>query len=207
MHVCGARSLAAAVNTLNGAIFKRRCYLTAIPGLHIVQRSVRFPCKTVQYQLHKLLPPHKHTLNFQIVLWNDTINNSITPHSSNFYNPLSPQELVEEVRALLCPAFAIVYCHGNNSLPFFDRLCRPFLTVHAVRLLLSHFKLKNNDLLRKYSELQLDISLEIRMFFWLSKHISDLCQLTKKESRLNNKRRRSRFRNQQLQQPTQPQHI
>ena len=101
MHVFGASSLAAAVNTLNGGVFKRRHYLTAIPGLHLVQRSARFPCKTVQYQLHKLLLLHKHTLNLQIVLWYDTINNSLTPHSSNFYNPLSPQELVETLLFLV----------------------------------------------------------------------------------------------------------
>ena len=163
IHVFGASSLAAAVNTLNSGVFKRRRCLTAIPGLHLVQRSARFPCKTVQYQLHKLLRLHKHTLNFQIVLRHDTINNSITPHSSDFYNPLSPQELVEAIRALPCPVSAIVYCHRTNSLPIFDLLSRSFLTVHAVRQLLSHRK--NNALLRKYSELHLDISLEIRISF------------------------------------------
>ena len=202
MHILDASSLAAAVNTLNGGVFKRRRYLTAIPGLQLVQRSARFPCKTVQYQLHKQLRLHKHTLNFQIVLWHDTINNSLTPHSSNFYNPLSPQELVETLRALPCPVSAIVYCHRINSPPIFDLLRQNFLTVHAVQHLLSHRKLKNNALIRQYSELHLDISLEIRMFFLISKHISDLRQLTKKKSRLNNQRRRSRFRKQQ-QQPTQ----
>ena len=204
MHVFGASSLAAAVNTLNGGVFKRRRCLTAIPGLHLVQRSARFPCKTVQYQLRHLLRLQKHIFNFQIVLWHDTINNSITPHSSNFYNPLSPQELIEAIRDLLCPVFAIVYCHRTNSPPIFDLLSRSFLTVHAFRHLLSHGKQKNNALLRKYSELHLDISLEIRMLFLISKHISDLRQLTKKKSRLNNKLRCSRFRKQQLQQPTQP---
>ena len=203
MYVFGASSLAPAVNTLNGGVFKRRRCLTAPPGLHLVQHSARFPCKTVQYQLHKLLLLHKHTFNFQIVLWRDTIKNSITPYSRNFYNPLNPQELVEAVRALPCPVSAIVYCHRTNSPLFFNPLSRFFLTVHAVRHLLSHRKLKNNALLCKYSELQWDISLEIRMFFLISKHISDLRQLTKKKSRLNNKRRRSRFRKQQLQQPTQ----
>ena len=66
---------------------------------------------------------------------------------------------------------------------------------------------RNNALLRKYSELHLDVSLEIRMFILISKHISDLRQLTKKKSRLKDKRRRSRFRKQQLQQPTQPPQI
>ena len=204
MHVFGASSLAAAVNTLNGGVFKRRHHLTAIPGLHLVQRSARFPCKTVQYQLHKLLRLHNHTLNFQIVLWHDTIKNSLTPHSSNFYNPLSPQELVETLRALPCPVSAIVYCHRTNSPPIFDLLRQSFLTDYAVKHLLSHCKLKNNASICKYSELHLDISLEITMFFLISKHISDLRQLTKKKSRLNNKRRCSRFRKQQLQQPTQP---
>ena len=194
MQIFGASSLAAAANTLNGGVFKRRRCFAALPGLHLVQRSARFPCKTGQYQLHKLLHLHKHTLNFRIVLWHDTINSSITPHSSNFYNPLSPQELVEAIRSLPCPVSAIVYCHRTNSPPIFDLLSRSFLTVHAVRHLLSHRKLKNNALLRKYSELHLDFSLEIRMFFLISKHISDLRQLLTKKSRLNNKRRRSRFR-------------
>ena len=199
MHVFGASSLAAPVNNLSGGVFKRRRCLTALPGLHLVQRSARFPCKTVQYQLHKLLRLYKHTLNFQIVLGHDTIKTSITPHSSNFYNPLSPQELVEAIRALACPVSAIVYCHRTNTPPILDLLSRSFLTVHAVRHLLSHRKLKNNALLRKYSELHSDISFEIRMFFLISKHMSDLRQLTEKKSRINNKRRRSRFRKQQLQ--------
>ena len=180
MHVFGACSLAGAVNPLNAGVFKWRRCLTALRGLHLVKRFARFPRKTVQYQLHKLLRPHKHTLNFQIVLWHDTINKPITPHSSKFYNPLSTQELFEVIRVLPCPVSAIVYCHMTNSPPIFDLLSRSFLTVHAVRHLLSHRKLKNNALVRKYSELHLDISLEFRMFFLISKHISDLRQLTEK---------------------------
>ena len=193
MHVFSASSLAAPVNTPIGSAFKRRRCLTAILGLHLVQRSAHFPCKAVQFQLHKLLRLHKHTLNLQTVLWHGTINNSNAPHSSNFYNPLSPQEIVEAIRALRCPVSAIVYCHWINSPPIFDRLSRSLLTVHAVRHVVSHRTLKNNALLRKYSELHLDISLEVTMFFLISRHISDLRQLTKKKSRLNNKRWRSRF--------------
>ena len=199
MNILGANSLAAAVNTLNGGVFKRRRCLTAIPGLQLVQRSVRFPYKTVQFQPRKLLHLNKS------VQWHDTINNSITSHSSKFYNPSSHQELIEEIRALPCPIPAIVYCHRNNPPPIFDRLPQSFLTVHAVRRLLSHRKLKNNALLRNYSELPLDISLEIRIFL-TSKHISDLRQLKKKNSRLSNKRRRSRFPHQQQQLQRPPQH-
>ena len=48
MHVFRASYLATAVNTLNGGVSKRRRCLTAIPGLRLVQRSARFPCKTLQ---------------------------------------------------------------------------------------------------------------------------------------------------------------
>ena len=203
MHVFGASSVAAALKALNGGVFKRRRCLTALPGLHLVQRSARFLYKTDQYQLQKLLRLHKHTFNFQIVQCHDTINKSIASHSSNFYNPSSPQELVESIRALLCPVSAIVYSQRTISPPVFDLLRRSFSTVHAVRHLLSHPKQKNNALLRKHSELHLDILLEITMVFLISKHISDLRLLTEEKSRLNNKRRQSRFHKQQLQQPTQ----
>ena len=43
MHVFGASSLAAAENNFNNGVFKRRRCLTAFPGLHLVQRSARFP--------------------------------------------------------------------------------------------------------------------------------------------------------------------
>ena len=63
MLVFGASFLAAAVNTLNGGVFKRKRCLTAIPGLHLVQCSARSPCKTVQYQLRQLLPLQKKTFS------------------------------------------------------------------------------------------------------------------------------------------------
>ena len=43
MHILGASSLAVAVKTLDGGVFKRRRSLTAIPRLHLGQRSARFP--------------------------------------------------------------------------------------------------------------------------------------------------------------------
>ena len=55
----------------------------------------------------------------------------------------------------------------------------------------------------------MDIPLEIRMFFLISKPISDRRQLTKEKSRVNNTRRRSHFgQQQQLQMPPQyPQYL
>ena len=103
-----------------------------------------------------------------------TIQLNRTP---NIYNPFSPQELVAAIPALPCHVSAIVYCHRINSPPIFDRFSRSFLTVHAVRHLLSHRKLKNNALLRKYSELYLDI----RMFLLISQHNSQLRQLRKNQ--------------------------
>ena len=43
MHIFEASSLDATVNTLNDGVFERQRSLTAIPGLHLEQRSARFP--------------------------------------------------------------------------------------------------------------------------------------------------------------------
>ena len=109
-YLC-ASSLATSVNNLDGDVFKRRRYLTAIPGLPLIQRSARFLFKTVQFQLQKLLRLNKNNLIFKIVLWLDINNNSITPHSSKFQKLFIPQELVKQMRALSCSDSATVYCH------------------------------------------------------------------------------------------------
>ena len=98
MFIFGASSLAAAVKTLPGGILQRRRHLTALPGLHLIQSSAKFPHKTLQHQLRLALRFRCHTNKLQsrpkIIIWHDVINNSLTPHSSNFINPLSPTALL-----------------------------------------------------------------------------------------------------------------
>ena len=118
MLIFGASSLAA-VNTLPGGVFQRRRHLTALPGLHLIQSSVKFRHKTLQHQLGLVLRFRSQTNQQQYrlkkIIWHDVINNSLKPHSSNFNNPLSPPALIKELCGLPCDIAAIVYCQRTGS--------------------------------------------------------------------------------------------
>ena len=203
MHIFGASSFAA-VQSLPGGVFRRRQHLTALPGLHLNHLSAKFPPKTLQFQLHQLLrlrhttksPPSR----LQIIIWHDVINNSLTPHSSNYHIPLSPEALVHTLSALPCVIVAIVYCQRNGSPDVFHRLQQSFLVLHPVKHLMSHRKQHNPAIVQQYRLLHLDIKIELHLFFLLSRHLHNLASLPKKKSRPNNKHRRTLFRQQQLQQ-------
>ena len=195
MFIFGASSLAAAVNTLPGGVFQRRRHLTALPGLHLIQSSAKFRHKTLQHQLRLALRfrshNNKHQSRIKIIIWHDVINNSLTPHSSNFNNHLSP---IQELRALLCDIAAVVYCQRKCSPDVFQLLRQLFLVISPVRHLLSHGKQHNPALVRQYSVLHLAVHLELKIYFLLSQHFHQLTTLTRKKSGLNNRRRRSLYR-------------
>ena len=115
MHIFGASSFSAAIQSLPGGVFRRRQHLTALPGLHLNHLSAKFSQKILQFQLHQLFrlrhttksPPSR----LQIIIWHDVINNSLTPHSSNYHKPLSPEALMHTLSA-----FTLQYC-GNCLLP------------------------------------------------------------------------------------------
>ena len=204
MHIFGASSFAAAIQSLPGGVFRRRQHLTALPGLHLNHLSAKFAHKTLQFRLHQLIRL-RHTnkslpSRLQIIIWHDVINNSLTPHSSNYHKPLSPQALVHALSALPCDIVAIVYCQRNGSPDVFNLLQQSFLVLHPVKHLLSHRKQHNHSLVEQYRLLHLDIRIELHIFFLLSRHLHNLTSLPTKKSRPNNKRRRTLFRRQQLQQ-------
>ena len=49
MHIFGASSFAAAIQSLRGGVFSRRQHLTALPGLHLNHLSAKFPQKKLQF--------------------------------------------------------------------------------------------------------------------------------------------------------------
>ena len=198
IFIFGASSLAAAVKTLPGGTFQRRRHLTALPGLHLIQSSAKFRHKTLQHQLRLAVRFQSRTTTQpcrpKIIIWHDVINNSLTPHSSNFNNPLSPTALIQELRALPCDIAAIIYCQRTGSPDVFQLLRQTFLVISPVRHLLSHRKQHNSDLVCRYRGLHLPIHLELKIYFLLSQHLYQLKTLTCKKSRLNNKRRRTLYR-------------
>ena len=196
--IFGASSLAAALNTLPGGVFQRRRHLTALPGLHLIQSSAKFRHKTLQHQLRLALsfPSHtnKRESRIKIIIWYDVSNNSLTLHSSNFNNPLSPTALIQELRALPCDIAAVVYCQRKGSPDVFQLLRQSFLVISPVRHLLSHCKQHNPDLVQQYTVLHLAVHSELKIYFLLAHHLHQLTTLTRKKSRLNNRRRRSLYR-------------
>ena len=126
MHIIGASSLAAAVNTLPGGVFRRRRCITALPGFHFIQHSANFPHKTLQHQLRLILRfralPNQQYFRPQIIIWHNVINNSLTPHSSNFHRALCPHALIHELRALPCVIAAKMYCRRTGSPDVFQLL-------------------------------------------------------------------------------------
>ena len=123
MHIFGASSFAAAIQSLPGGVFRRRQHLTALPGLYLNHLSAKFTHKTLQFQIHhlKLLqqtatqPPSR----LKVTIWHDVIDNALTAHSSSYHNPLSPEALVHTLSALPCDIVAIVYCQRTGSPMFF----------------------------------------------------------------------------------------
>ena len=166
--------------------------------------SAKFPQKTLQFQLHQLLrlrhttksPPSR----LPNIIWHDVINNTLTPHSSNYHNPLSPEALVHTLSTLPCDIVANVYCQRTGSRDVFHLLQQSFPVIHPVKHLLSHRKQHNPSIVQRYRLLHLAIKIELHIFFLLSRHLHHLTSLPKKKSRPNNKRRRTLFRRQQLQQ-------
>ena len=195
MFIFGASYLAAAVKTLPGGTFQCRRHLTALPGLQLIQSSAKFRHKTLQHQLRLAVGFQSRTTTQpcrpKIIIWHDVKNNSLTPHSSNFNNPLSPTALIQ---ALPCDIAAIIYCQRTGSPDVFQLLRQSFLVITPVRHLLSHGKQHNPDLVRQYRVLHLPIHLELKIYFLLTQHLYQLKTLTRKKSRLNNKRRRTLYR-------------
>ena len=197
MFIFGASSLAASLKTLPGGVFRRRRHLIALPGLHLIQSSAKFPHKTLQHQLRlvqRFQSNNSQHCRPKIIIWHDVVNNSLSRHSSNFNNPLSPTALIHELRALPCAIAAVVYCQRKGSPDVFQLLRQSFLVISPVRHLLSHRKQHNPDLVQQYSVLHLAVHLELKIYFLLSQHLHQLTILTRKKSRLSNRRRRSLYR-------------
>ena len=192
MHFFGASFLAAAVNSLPGGPFKRRSHVTAFSGVHFVARSAKPPPKIPKFQLRFHLchcSPH----HLEIVPRRDVVNNSLTPHRSKYNSPLKPLELIQVLSALPNTISGISYCHRSGSSDICQLLNASFLTIHAVSHILLHRKLKLVSVTRHFSALQLEIRLELGMYFLISCHLHSLRQLQQKKKRMSSRRRRTRF--------------
>ena len=106
IHILAASSLSHSVKDLRELI-KRTQVLTAIPELHRVESSDKFPAK--QFKTRYNLKQNEKVYDLEIIIWHDAVNNSLTPpHSSNNNNPPGSEQLVQ-IQKLPCGVRAIVY--------------------------------------------------------------------------------------------------
>ena len=61
MLIFGASSLAAAAVNIPEDVLQRHRYLTALPGLYLIQSSAKFRQKTLHHQLRLVLRFHSRT--------------------------------------------------------------------------------------------------------------------------------------------------
>ena len=96
------------------------------------------------------------------ILWHDLINNTITPHKSNNYQPQSVNQLVASLRSLtnLC---GIVYCQRTGSPNIFEDLRTLDCPIIQVTTdILSKSEQRSEVFVEKYKALHQSSDLELR---------------------------------------------
>ena len=84
----------------------------------------------------------------KVIIWHDTIKNSLTPHHNNNHNPLSAQELIKELHLVKKKISALVYCPRQGAPDIFAALKQTdFVVVHVSKDLLSKRKAETQQLL------------------------------------------------------------
>ena len=178
MHVFNASSLSATIKSHLGGVNKRRHRLPVFLGLRLAEYSARYPRKTHQHQLRKLLRVLPRSAQKNII-WHDVINNSVAPYSSSLNCPLGPREHLAALRSLSCEVSLIAYSNRQGSTLIYGLSRESFLTIHATENLLPNRKQKDLHLEQQYSFVLLDIRVEVEMYFLLFKNINDLQQWPK----------------------------
>ena len=108
VYILGASSLHHAIEAWKRC--KRHLFdsnIIAIPGLHLNRQS------RAQHKLVQVIQ-NEVSADKGFILWHDAINNSIGKHPVDPRPPLSPEELVSELKNLkgLC---GIVYCQRSDT--------------------------------------------------------------------------------------------
>ena len=97
----------------------------------------------------------------RIILWHDLINNTITPHKSNNYQPQSVNQLVASLRSLT--NLDIVYCQHTGSPNIFEDLRTLDCPIIQVTTdILSKSEQRSEVLVEKYKAVHQSSDLELR---------------------------------------------
>ena len=145
-----------------------------------LHRGAQDKSKIIQKQL-RLIPK-----NEQLIIWHDLINNSVTSPRKDPRKPLTPEQLVNEIKNIQHKVVGIVYCvrrlQREGASDVYKELKgtgKPVL--HIVKDLLSRRKQKDKELVRSYSQLHLAPHLEIKTLTIVRNHGNNLKAIIKKK--------------------------
>ena len=114
--IIAANSLNRAIQSLSYSTRQRyRQHVLAFPELSVNPRAVD-KAKTVQYHLKRSFREVR-----EVLLWQDVVNNSISPHRSNKFKHLTPLKLIGILKGMSC-RLKFSYCTQEGAEDIFETL-------------------------------------------------------------------------------------
>ena len=158
--IIGASSLCRTLDSIpykTKKLFVRSCF--SVPGLSFNDKAINR-----HKILQNLLTRGSLSKVNNIIIWHDVINNSISPHRSNNYQPSSIDQLIENLLLFKDRFKAIVYCRrlgtGNIKRRLFSS---QIIIIDAVRKLISHKKSKDSTILSDLRQEHPSAALEFKL--------------------------------------------
>lgn len=197
VYVIGASSLEGALATLTEKQKNRiKGSVKAIKGLSF-NPLTKDPKKRVQFYLSGELAGQKN-----IVIWHDVLNNSVSAHSSNNFNPQSITDLKITLARYSDQISALVVCQREFKKKRTPDLYRTLqetgiLTLGVLKDLISKRNAKN--LQKEYLRLHQKPKYERKTFYLIRNYSYNLSRFKTKRKNCPNPRRRRAFKNRQRQ--------
>ena len=117
MFIFGASSLSHAIRSLPWFLRKRlNRYILAIPGL-CFNRKKNNKRKTVQFILRRY-----QRRRADIIIWHDTLNNSLTQHRINNFTQVSPERLTKILLPFSNQTQGVVHCNREGAPDIWDHI-------------------------------------------------------------------------------------
>ena len=161
MFILGASSLSHAIRSLPWFIRKRlNRYILAIPGLCFNQKKNN-KRKTVQF-----IPRRYLRRRTDIIIWHDTLNNSLTQHRSNNFTQVSPERLTKILLSFSNQIQGVVHCTREGDPDIWDHIktlrTQGFQVAAIVREILPKQKSNDPEILKEYLQLHQKPLYELR---------------------------------------------
>ena len=191
VHIIGASSLDNACKRIRSQSWRQSLYynpakITHIPGLSFCHKK---KTKNLSFLLSRGSLKNKK----DIILWHDTINNTINPHGSNNFNEWTTEQLVEELEGYRRNISAVVYCHRTERSDKADITealrATGIVLIEVHRHLLSHRKKNNTWYRNQITKIHPDVGIETQLVKTVLRHQSKVKSLVRKKRSKNRKRR------------------